>query len=782
MQGLVGDFKNKQEEIKGHADMENEFVLIKKDMDKVYMNIVELEFLLEGLTGEISFLRQLYEKEIRELQSQISDTSVVLFMDNSHSLDLDGIIAKVKAHYKEITNCSQAETKTMYQIKELAIKDTNAKKLARQLHEYRELMNIKLALVIEITTYCKLLEGEESWLESGIQNMSIHTKTTSGYSSSAYGRLTSPDLNYGLSFFQLSFDSGRDSSAFSQGSSFKAVVVKKIETCDGRLVSESSAVLSKKVLSLLLVAAMRVLKAWVLRVAFSATQLVKPCHVGVLCPMMKCEVTVTHLRAATSARDTVLALEDAVDWRPGDEVVIVGGIGVEGAKPMEELVTVEAVHNTDLHLRSPLRYSHNFTDNWVAGERHVLKVMVVLLSRSVTIQGNLTAERMKHLASCQEACASEGDLQDCLYSKSEKMLGSRDLGARVIVQSFPEEPSQVQLKGVQFRVLGQAFRKHLSSLTLVGAMRDSYVQGCTVWSSFSRGLSMSRTLGLKVDSNVFYNILGHALLVDWSEQGNIIRNNVIISVSGTEALSSPEMLTPSGIYIRNPTNVVERNLTTLKYPEEIFYGGFHVQGAPKQLMAKSPGSLVSLYTLSFGHLGLMAGAPPCSKTSQFGEVQVVPRDFGIDILESDANTSVTDSLLLGHFAHKGSLCMSAGIKTPKRWELIISNTTFVNFDLTDCVSIRTCAGCSQGQDIISKKYCPKYAAKTIDAIFEKYSATFGSFAPGNYLLLVHEVLWPYPDILVRRLVQVAFVKPLRILPKKPLAEETTAKDSCYSLC
>lgn len=31
----------------------------------------------------------------------------------------------------------------------------------------------------------------------------------------------------------------------------------------------------------------------------------------------------------------------------------------------------------------------------------------------------------------------------------------------------------------------------------------------------------------------------------------------------------------------------------------------------------------------------------------------------------------------------------------------------------------------------------------------KYSATFGSFAPGNYLLLAHTVLWPYPDILVR---------------------------------
>ncbi|XP_045658188.1 fibrocystin isoform X3 [Ursus americanus] len=623
------------------------------------------------------------------------------------------------------------------------------------------------------------------------------------------------------------------------------------------------------------------------------------------------EVTVTHLRAAASAGDTVLALEDAVDWRPGDEVVIIGGIGVEGARPTEELVIVEAVHNTDLHLRSPLRYSHNFTENWVAGERHVLKVMVVLLSRSVTVQGNLTTERREHLTSCQEASASEGNLQDCLYSKSEKMLGSRDLGARVIVQSFPEEPSRVQLKGVQFRVLGQAFRKHLSSLTLVGAMRDSYVQSCTLWGSFSRGLSISRTTGLKVDSNIFYKISGHALLVgtdmdikyipweetpakkiDRSEQGNIIRNNVIISVSGTEGLSSPEMLTPSGIYIHNPTNVVEGNrvyvaglgyffhLVTsqtsqaplLSFTKNIAHSctrsGLFIypQFRPPWDNGRGP-TLLQNFTV----WGSAGGAQIFrSSNLHLKNFQVYScRDFGIDILESDANTSVTDSLLLGHFAHKGSLCMSAGIKTPKRWELIISNTTFVNFDLTDCVSIRTCAGCSRGQggftvktnqlkfinspnlvafpfphaailedldgslsgrnrshilpsmetlpasclvnagfsqivhgsvcgedvlfhrmsiglatapvvsydltitDSRNKTTIVNYIHDTLSNLYGwmallldqetytlqfetpwinrslQYSATFGSFAPGNYLLLAHTVLWPYPDILVR---------------------------------
>uniref|UniRef100_A0A8B9SZC6 IF rod domain-containing protein n=1 Tax=Anas platyrhynchos TaxID=8839 RepID=A0A8B9SZC6_ANAPL len=106
-----------EEEINRRTAAENEFVVLKKDVDCAYMTKVELEAKVGALTDEINFLRCIYEevRELSQMQTISRDLSVVVSMDNNRHLDLDSIIEEVRRQYEQIAQNSRAEAEAWYQ-------------------------------------------------------------------------------------------------------------------------------------------------------------------------------------------------------------------------------------------------------------------------------------------------------------------------------------------------------------------------------------------------------------------------------------------------------------------------------------------------------------------------------------------------------------------------------------------------------------------------------------------------------------------------------------------
>ncbi|KAJ8797963.1 hypothetical protein J1605_001699 [Eschrichtius robustus] len=154
VQEVLEGYKEKYEgEVNLRATAENEFVALKKDVDCAYLCKSDLEANSEALIQEIDFLRQLYEEEIRVLHAHISDTSVIVKMDNSRDLNMDSIVAEIKANYDDVASRSRAEAESWYRSKCEEIKATvirHGETLRRTKEEINELNRMIQRLTAEV--------------------------------------------------------------------------------------------------------------------------------------------------------------------------------------------------------------------------------------------------------------------------------------------------------------------------------------------------------------------------------------------------------------------------------------------------------------------------------------------------------------------------------------------------------------------------------------------------------------------------------------------------------
>ncbi|KAL3886657.1 hypothetical protein ACJMK2_026637 [Sinanodonta woodiana] len=218
--------------------------------------------------------------------------------------------------------------------------------------------------------------------------------------------------------------------------------------------------------------------------------------------------TWTKLNMTANVGATQIKVQDAVDWKVGDSIVI----APTSYNAWEtEIFNITAISSTTITLSGALAYKHlGFSETLPSGKIIEMRAEVGLLTRNVKVIG-----------------------------KRYVSMDAESFGARIIVSTRSENglafTGHARLSNVEFVNSGQEgyyefydarFSITYSDTGSVSIIKPSYVKQCAFHDGFSPAIGLFGAHGMVIENNVIHHTVKHAI---WTASGNTtIRGNLAV--------------------------------------------------------------------------------------------------------------------------------------------------------------------------------------------------------------------------------------------------------------